>query len=247
MISNDLRAYVVEQFQEQLVTDVRMGLGYTAVQLEDGNVGLAYTFRHETGLGCSVFAGQRPLAGRTTDDIVGYLGSPDFLECSLGLALANAVVNRLSDDQDGGDILDMLQIRTNDRIGMVGYFGPLVKPLRTSARELLIFERSPVLEESVLPAEQAIDELPSCDIAVITSSALVLGTLDALLSATERCREVVLLGPSTPLLPSVFRPLGVTVLSGIVVRDPPEILRVVSEGGGTRFFGRSVRKVNLRV
>lgn len=61
------------------------------------------------------------------------------------------------------------------------------------------------------------------------------------------CREVVLVGASTPLAPSVFQPLGVTLLSGIVVEDPSGILRVVSEAGGTSFFGRSVRKVNVRV
>jgi len=37
----------------------------------------------------------------------------------------------------------------------------------------------------------------------------------------------------------------VTILSGVVVLDPAEILRRVSEGGGTRSFKGHVRKLNL--
>jgi hypothetical protein len=47
-------------------------------------------------------------------------------------------------------------------------------------------------------------------------------------------------------LPSVFAPLGVTLLAGIVVTDGPGILEVVSDGGGTRLFGERVRKMNVR-
>jgi len=57
----------------------------------------------------------------------------------------------------------------------------------------------------------------------------------------------VLLGPSTPFMPEVFRRHGVTMLSGLQVVDAAQVLRVVSEGGGTRQFGRAARKVSLRI
>ncbi len=40
--------------------------------------------------GCSVFMGRRPLAGRTTTEILDYLGSDEGVECTVGLAVANA-------------------------------------------------------------------------------------------------------------------------------------------------------------
>jgi len=55
------------------------------------------------------------------------------------------------------------------------------------------------------------------------------------------------LGPSTPLLPAVFVNRGVTFLSGVQVVEPHRVLRIVSEGGGTRQFGGAVRKVTLRL
>jgi uncharacterized protein (DUF4213/DUF364 family) len=68
-----------------------------------------------------------------------------------------------------------------------------------------------------------------------------------LLEAARGCREVVLLGASTPLLAQVFDGLKVTMLSGVVVKEPGEVLRVVSEGGGMQQFGPHVRKVTVRV
>lgn len=247
MIAEEIRRAIDPAAEGKTVADVRIGLGYTAVALDDGAVGVAYTFRGDGHGGCSVFAGSRPIAGRPAQEVLKYLGSADPLECSVGLAAANACMNRTSPEQSEGDILDLLPVRVQDRVGMVGFFGPLVAPLERQARELLIFERDAARSTRTLPAEQALDLLPGCDIAVITSTALIVGELDRLLEATRTCREVALVGASTPLIPEVFGPLGVTLLSGVVVVDGPGILQVVSEGGGMGFFGRRVRKVNVPV
>jgi uncharacterized protein (DUF4213/DUF364 family) len=247
MIVDELRAHLSRALAEQRLADVRIGLGYTAVTLEDGNVGVAYTFRENAAAGCSVFMGRRPLAGRTTTEILEYLGSSEGVESTVGLAVANALANRPSPDQKEGDVLELLSIEPTDRVGMVGYFGPLVAPLDERVRELVIFERNALRSDRVLPAEEALEQLPRCDVAVITSTALILGDLDRLLEAAAGCREVVLVGASTPLVPAVFGPLGVTLLSGITVIDGPGILQVVSEGGGMGFFGKRIRKVNVRL
>lgn len=46
------------------VADVRVGLGYTAIQLNDGNCGLAYTFRNDVSEGCSVIKSAGTLVGQ---------------------------------------------------------------------------------------------------------------------------------------------------------------------------------------
>jgi len=101
--------------------------------------------------------------------------------------------------------------------------------------------------ERVLPAEKALEELPRCDVAVITSTAFIFGGMDGLLEAASSCRDVALVGASTPLVPDFFAPLGVKLLSGITVTDPSSILQIVSEGGGMGFFGRHIQKVNMRL
>ncbi len=246
MIADELRAHLLSSLGEQHLVDVRIGLGYTAVMLEDGSVGVAYTFRENATAGCSVFKGRRPLVGRTTTEVLDYLGSIDALESTVGLAAANALANRPAPEQQEGDILEMLTVGSEDQVGMVGYFGPLVAPLEKRVRALTIFERNAARSNRVLPAEEALERLPHCDVAIITSTALVLGTLDGLLEAASGCREVALVGASTSLASAVFASHGVTLLSGVTVTDGPGILQVVSEGGGMGFFGGRVRKVNVR-
>jgi hypothetical protein len=89
--------------------------------------------------------------------------------------------------------------------------------------------------------------LPQCQVAIVSATALLNRTLDAILDYCRGAREIAILGPSTLFLPSVFASRGVTILSGIEVTDSRQALRVISEGGGTRQLGKSIRKVSLRV
>ena len=231
---------------DEPVRDVRMGLGYTAVRLESGATGLAYTLRGDLVGGCSVFRGERPLAGRKASDLLAYLASPETLKVALGLATANALASRALENPREGDVLDALDLRPTDEVAMIGHFEPLTRPLEQRVRALRVFELGP-RAEGIFPGEAAAEWLQHSDVALITSTALINGTLDGLLAAAGACREVVLLGPSTPLFPQVFAGTPVTHLSGVQVTDPDGLLKVVSEGGGMRFFKGLVRKVVLPV
>lgn len=226
------------------VSDVRIGLGYTAVLLDDGHAGVAYTFREAEG-GCSVYRNIRPLAGQPAAALLQLYESGGLIKATLALATANALLNRPAGDYEQGDILAHLRIGPQDRVGMVGHFGPLVPAIRKQARELYIFERIDMPQGSLLPVAEAERLLPECDIALLTATALINQTADHLLDLAAQCREVVLLGASTPLASAIFADTPVTRLSGIIVADPPAILRIVSEGGGMRFFKGHIEKVNL--
>ena len=101
----------------------------------------------------------------------------------------------------------------------------------------------------LLPEDQACELLPQCSVAIITATTLVNGTIDALLAATAGCREVVLLGPSTPLVPRVFAdaPRRATWLAGILVTDAEGLFGAVARDASTREFMPHVAKVNVRV
>jgi len=238
---------LVDEAREVGVADVRIGLGYTAVALGDGRTGVAYTFRDLASGGCSVFHGTRPLASRPAADLLAYLESSDAIEAGVGLACANALVNRDEAGRLDGDILDHLDLRPDDEVGMVGHFGPLVGTIQARARSLAVFERVDHPSGLLRPQEEAEGALPRCQVALITATSIINHTVDNLLAAARDCREVVLLGASTPLMPEAFGAGSVTMLSGVVVKDPGEVLRVVSEGGGMRRFGPHVRKVTVRV
>ncbi len=229
------------------VAEVRIGLGYTAVQLEDGGTGVAYTFHREAQGGCSVFNGLRPISGRPATDLLPLIESSDPIEAAVGLACANALANRHDATHQHGDILEQLDLRPDDQVAMVGQFRPLIAPLQRRSSSLTVFEKVPAPRGFLRPAEEAEDHLPCCQVALITATSIINHTIDGLLDAARGCRVVAVLGASTPMLPEVFSSTAVNMLSGVVVEQPLEIMRVVSEGGGMRQFKGSICKVNLTV
>ncbi len=228
----------------ETVRDVRVGLRYTAVAFAEG-AGVAYSVTDAPCHSCVQFSGRRPLAGKPAGELLGFLDSIHPTEVAVGLAAVNALANRPRDELTEGDVLEFISLDRSDDVAMVGHFGPLVAPLRERVRSLRILERVEKPQGDLLPVQDAPRVLGESHIALITSSSIVNHSLDELLSAAGNCREVVLLGASTPLLPEAFEGTAVTCLSGVVVAEAAEILRVVSEAGGMRQFSRFIRKVNL--
>ncbi len=251
MLLEALKNSAFERCGDIRVADVRIGLGYTAVQLDTGSVGLAYTFLENAGKGCSVFQGRRPLASAYVRDIVPYTTSPDALERTVGLAAANALFNIDGAfacpgwSCHGGDLLDVLELGPDDRVGMVGFFGPLVPLIRQRAGELIIFEEHMDRADGLLPGHRAAEMLPTCTVAIITATSIINNSFEQLAAAAASCRVKALLGPSTPLVPGIVCDYGVTHLSGVIASDAQQILRVVSEAGGTRFFMKWSKKINI--
>jgi len=228
-----------------VVRDVRIGLGYTAVQLDDGCTGAAYTLGSGSFRGCSAFMGKRPLSGRPSVDLLRYLGSDNLVESALGLATANAIANGPKPRCVTGDVLEAVELLPTDRVAMVGFFVPLVAGLQQRVAALEIFEEHRGSMAHLRPASEAASVIPQCNVAFISSTTIMNDTIDGLLEAARECRETVLLGPSTPLIPEAFAEAAVTWLSGMIVEDSVGLLRVVSEGGGTRFFKPFVTKWNV--
>jgi hypothetical protein len=146
-----------------------------------------------------------------------------------------------------GDVLRHFELRSDDHVGMVGYFGPLVEILRERVASLTVFEKVSCPSRLTRPWVEAVDHLPRYQVALITATSIINHTVDRLLEAAADCREVVILGASTPLLEAAFFQKRVTLLSGVIVQDPEAILRIVSEGGGMQYFGPHVTKVSLRL
>jgi uncharacterized protein (DUF4213/DUF364 family) len=229
------------------VTDVRIGLGYTAVLLENNRVGLAYTICDDFKEGCSVFHESLPLAGKKDRELLTFLKSDQSIKIAVGLATLNALMNHEKQGMNTGDVIQNIDIRPTDHVGMVGLFTPLIAALKDKAASLKIFEKNPKRQtDEILPIQYMKDELPKCQVVIITSATLLNNTLEDLLLLTKGCREVVMLGPSTPLIPEAFKDTPVSCLSGVIVVNPQEILRIVSEGGGMRDFHNAIKKVNIR-
>jgi len=228
-----------------VIRDVRIGLGYTGVQLDDCRTGVAYTLGRDLFRGCTAFSGKRPIAGRPAVEALRYLDSEGLVESALGLATANAIANTGPSQGVTGDVLKSVELFPTDDVAMVGFFAPLVAELQDRVVELEIFEERTGLLPHLRPSAEAVSAIPKYDVAFITSTTIINNTVDELLKAARGCRELVLLGPSTPLITEAFEGTAVTWLSGMTVDEADGLLRVVSEGGGTRLFKPFVTKWNI--
>lgn len=218
----------------QVVTDLRVGLGYTAVEVSDRHVGLAYTFHHDIGPTCTAVKEAGEITGSATKQLVGWIKKGDLLSHAVGLATLNALLQPYLPESVGEDFLSFLKIGPHDRVGMVGFFAPLIKPIQQICGELLIFEREAEKGKGLLDPEEIRLRLPPCSIVILSATTLINQTFDEITKYLGGAREVVLLGPSAPLVPDLFEETPITYLAGIRMVNGKRSLKIVSEGGGTQ-------------
>ena len=243
------------------VSDVRVGVFYTAAQITSGHTGIAFTPR---GLSdtvcCPRSAAAAPQAGRLAGqdawDLAQYAFSPVPLRRAVGVAVLNAL-SALAMEQHGvpGGEVDpghgragCRKVRADDVVAMVGGFIPFIKALKGKIEKIWVVDKHrEALKEDELPfwrpPEQATEVLSQASVVVITGSALVEGGIDELLESAAQARRIILAGPTASPWPPTFFERGVGVLGGIRVLDGPRTLQVVSEGGSGYFFQDAAQKI----
>jgi uncharacterized protein (DUF4213/DUF364 family) len=220
------------------VTDVRIGLGYTAVRLDAGQVGVAWTPKAASAC-CTHFQGAGSLAGSPAREVLALLADEkSALPRAIGLATANALLAALPQPPTTKEeVISTLHISPADRVAMVGYFAPVVADLRKTGCRLDIVELNSHHGDTLTP-EQGKEVLARCTVAIITGTTLINGTCDEVLTDVGIARAAVLLGPSSPLCAEAFAGTKITHVAGARVREADAILRVISEGGGTQLMKR---------
>jgi uncharacterized protein len=215
-----------------VVADVRVGLGFTSIRLDDGNIGIAWTGESHSG-SCTHEAKAGTLAGGSVETLLDMLASLNNpLSRSIGLAAANAIAAGLPrPEATSTDILDLIDIQVSDHVVMVGFFGPLIPTIRATGCQFDIIELKSDKPGTLSPSEGR-PALSECSVAIITGTSVVTGTLDGLLSDLGTPRAAVILGPSTFMRPEVFAGTPVTHLSGARIHKTPAVEKIISEGGG---------------
>ncbi len=205
--------------------------------------GLATTlYEHEHCAGPAVSeAGD--LTKKTAFELCDYATSKSTLERSIGLAALNSLLEVEENTCRAINASNLLmQYGQGKNVCVVGHF-PFISRLRRVAKELWVLERRPRLND--LPAEQAQRVLPQADVAAITGTALLNGTMAELLALCRHDALIMILGPTTPLSPVWFEH-GVTLVSGTRVTDPEIVIKLISEGVTfSQIKGRGVKLLSL--
>lgn len=227
------------------IADLRLGLGYTLVELSDGRAGLAWTGVKTSG-SCTHLRQAGGLLGIGAGELLAWLESKVALERSIGLATFNALNQLVDRELLEVEAISLLQLKTSDHVVMVGYFAPLLPKIKEVGCELAIVEL--VDQPGVLNVAQGMKALAECDVAIITSTSIITDTVDGLLAALRKNRAAVMLGPSTPVCPEAFAGTRITQLSGayVVGSALEKAKAVVSQGGGTMLLRKFIRFASVR-
>lgn len=139
---------------EPIVTDVRLGVFYTAVEISTGDVGVASTPRdlHDT-VCCPTTAAGAPPAGRLigvkASETAEYALSSSAPRRAIGVATLNALsaaATRRYGFSEGVvredvDALDATGVAPDDAVAMVGAFIPFIKKLKGRVADLRVIDK----------------------------------------------------------------------------------------------------------
>jgi Uncharacterized conserved protein len=232
---------LIEQIPSDIITEsITIGLSWTVVAAGQ-YCGTAMTV-NEGGCGRDYLEGRR---GQPLKYLASLAKSWDFIEASIGVAAINAYYNnketwkhsgfeteipwKMSGPENAFD--SYAQAVKDKKVAMIGHFRNLEKYL-TAAKQLSILERKPM--EGDYPDSACEYLLPEQDFVFITGSTMVNKTLPRLLQLSERA-QVVLVGPSTPMTPIMFR-YGVSEMSGFLVGSKEGVIDAAATAGHEPFF-----------
>jgi uncharacterized protein (DUF4213/DUF364 family) len=163
-------------------------------------------------------------------------GSSDLFERTLGLGAINAIsqfVFRKSDFQFDftTDSLGLLQLNNDDKIGMVGFFPPLVKQIERKSIPLIVIEKKEHLVRKTENWEVTLDSdrLKECNKVLITSTTVLNNTVDDILIKCSEAERISLIGPTAGFLPDPLFNRNVQVVGSTYIHNSKLFMELVSK------------------
>ena len=258
-----IREYFGERLENMVVERAVFGLFFSGVKISTGHGGLCFTPVKEIpeAVCCPSSAKAMPLSGklrgRSVKDYLDDLSHANILRKTLAIATLNALSacyweeNKDLDYKIEMDVdsFDVMKIPQDKKSVVIGALVPMLKKLLAADADFKVLEMdSCTLKGKELdhfaPSKDAGVYLPHADLDVITGVTILNDTLPDLLALCKPGADILVTGPTAGMLPDAFFKRGVTVMGGILVTKPDELLDIISEGGsGYHFFGKSAERI----
>lgn len=240
------------------IIDVRIGAYLTAVKLSDTSYGVASTLT-ESPVHCIKknrdFEDFTPLKIKG-QKVIDLFETPkksiiiDTLKIAVMNALSTEIISnsnyKIVENADPIDLVDLSQSKT---ITLVGAFHSYIQKISETSHKLYVLE----LDENALkgdqqqfyvPASDYMKVIPISDVVIITGLTLVNSTIDGLLQSVSPNTQVIVLGPSSSLIPDILFENNVNIIGATRITNPDTLLSIVNEGGaGFHLFKYCAQKI----
>jgi uncharacterized protein len=190
------------------------------------------------------------IAGMPVRKLAEYIKSWDPYEATLGLAAINSVLNTpeqlaklggrpISEQKQTSAFEYYADVLRGKNVAVIGRFPDL--DILSKICRLSVLERMPGPDD--LPDYACEYVLPSQDYVFVTATSIINKTLPRLLKLS--CNAFTfLVGPSTPLLPTLFDH-GIDNLAGTIVVDPKSVWQAAQEGAARSVLDHGAQMVKV--
>lgn len=201
---------------------------FCALRLEHGSSGLSYTLAQHHGFDRTAM--RMPQPGDRAIHWVEHFAVPmeqiPGPQRAAALATINALYNTLLRRCNtllpaAENSFGLSDIVPGDKVGMIGFFPPLVKRLRKLNVDLTVIELRRDLERQhpglIVTTDRR--KLMPCNKVLCTSTTLLNQTLPQMIAAAPNAEQFALMGPSAGCPPEPLFALGVTALASAHIVD----------------------------
>lgn len=213
------------------------------VVLEDGSVGPFYVSLGDTYQGVSAAIEANQDTPWDTLSLTRKFGCGRVADAALALGAFNALSQHLM-HRAGFDPVatgsGKSPLAEGARIGLVGYFRPLVERLLKQGHVVTVIEKQP----QRVPVGQGValftspEALADCDRVLCTASVLINATVDAIVDACDGRVPLELIGPSASGFPDPLFQRGVVAVGGIAIDDAERLQQALADGESWGTVGR---------
>lgn len=252
LVENVLTA-ATPYLEGRTVKDLVIGLALISCELDNGHVGVSYVLREGLTRGCFQASLYQSLIGQPAlkaAEII--MTGTDNIQRAVAASVLTAASQSLAIPTDETNSMFGLDFQPDDTVAMIGYIDPVGEVLSKKVRRWIAFDRGLELEggyPQISPVEQQAELLPHCDMVLISGTAMINGSIDGLLQMCSAAREIVLLGPSTPMFPEGYQGSRITRLAGSfwANENKPEIFQSIALAGGINSIEKYMRKKLLKL
>jgi uncharacterized protein (DUF4213/DUF364 family) len=160
------------------------------------------------------------------------------------VAAMNALFQIVFESEDGADYqiiknadgFDLLEIQPHETVSLIGAFGPYIRRLKIMGNPFFIVEKNPqTLRSDEMEYFKSESEMSSAmvqsNVIIITGTAIVNHTIDAILSSVTDGKRTAIIGPTASMIPDAFFKKGVQVMAGVRILDSDRMIKILKEGG----------------
>jgi uncharacterized protein (DUF4213/DUF364 family) len=246
-LNNKIYSLFADDADNAIIEEVTIGLGYTAVTLNDGRCGMCATLfdpKHAFSLNTD----ENDYEGRGALQLLRQIKREDnHLSRVMAVALVNALNQKFATTLPTGTegLYKALDLPVGAKIGMIGHFSPVFNKLEETGYEVRSLDLGRRIGKAAEFYPWATAE---ADLLILTGTSIVNNTIEEVLSKFERGKiSVVMMGPSTILRSELYADYPIRYAAGSVVVAKKDLLKAVRNGRGTLDIHYQAKQVFLPV